>query len=118
MKSGLVEEQKVAVSLEVNERMVKVVGKVTKKCALMQMLNGVLRIRQEAEDARRVLAEPAAHRPPVEPSPNNGGCDPGSGLPGLSMSKLAKPVDSLVGGCMRVPTSKSGLETSAHCRLT
>ena len=80
----------------------------------MQMFNGVLRIRQEAEDARRVLAEPAAHCPPVEPGPYNGGCDSGSRLPGLSASEFAESVESLVGGCARVPTSESSLKSSAH----
>ena len=73
VEGGLVEKQEVPDSLKVNERVVEVGGNVTQECALMQVFHGVLGIKQEAEDARRVLAEPAAHGPPVEPSPHNGG---------------------------------------------
>ena len=94
VKSGLVEKQDVPVSLKVNEGMVEVSVNVTQACALMKVFHGVLGIRQEAEDARRVLAKPADHGPPVQPCSHNGGRDPGSRLPGLSASRFAESVES------------------------
>ena len=87
MKRGFVEKEEVTSGLEVVEGMVEVAGDVTKECALVKVLDTVAGVRQEAEDAWRVLAEPAAHRPPVEPRANDGGCDPGRGLFELSTSE-------------------------------
>ena len=78
------------------------------------MLNAVLRVRSEAEDARRVLAESAAHRPPVEPGPHKRGSDPGGGKLSLSTRKLAKSVNGVTGGRTSVPTRESGLEANLH----
>ena len=114
MERGVVKQEEVTSGLEIVKGMVKVAGNVTKECALMKVFNAVTSIRQEAEDARRVLAEPAAHRPPVEPGPNDGGCDPGCGLLELSMSKRTKLGNGLVSGRVGIPASKSRLEAGAH----
>ena len=103
---------------EVVKGMVKLAGNVTEECALVEMLDTVAGVRLEAEDAWRVLAKPAAHRPPVEPGANDGGCDPGRGLFEQSTSESTRVSNRLVGGCVGIPLSKPGPEADTHSVLS